>query len=109
MQRMGRQKHEGHKNGPWDNTKFLFVGGSNYVGACEPEENPTHAQGHMDRLLHREPGEVGRKATKRKAPDYNRAPPSSLTPSKSTPKTESKKWKYKNGVHITRGEGQCLY
>ena len=58
---------------------------------CEPEENPMNAQGHMGRLLNREPGEVRRKATKRKAPDYNRALPSSLTPSKSVQKTNSKK------------------
>ena len=83
--------------------------GQSYVEACEPDDNPTHAQGHMGRLFNREPGEVGWKATDRKGPDFNRAPPSSLTPSKSTPKAESKKWKYKNGGHITRGEGKCLY
>ena len=80
-----------------------------YVGACEPEDNSMHAQGHMGRLFNRVPGEVEQKATKRKGPDYNRASPSSLTPSKSTPKAESKKWKYKNEGQITRGEGKCLY
>ena len=64
--------------------------GQSYVEACEPEDNPTHAQGRMGRLFNREPGEVGRtalvlankrfstpkvgrKATKRKGPYYNRA------------------------------------
>jgi len=81
--------------------------GQSYVEACEPEDNPTHAQGHMGRLFNREPGEVGWKATDRKGPDFNRAPPSSLTPSKSTPKAVKSRVKkmeiQKRGAYHARG------
>ena len=84
--------------------------GQSYVKACEPEDNPTHAQGHMGRLFNREPGEVGRKATKRKGPDYNRAPPSSLRNTiEKYPKSRVKKNGNTKTVGISRAGKVSVY
>ena len=78
------------------------------VEAQEPDENPTHAQGHMGRHWKREPGKWGRKATKRKAPDENRALPSSITPSK-CPQKQSKKNGNTKMACIARDGGVSVY
>ena len=50
-----------------DTTEYLVDWGSNSAETWEPEANLRHAQDHIDRYVNREPGEDGRKGTKRKA------------------------------------------
>ena len=50
-----------------DSTEYLVDWGSNYDETWEPEDNLRHAQDHIDRYRIFEPGEDGRKGTKRKA------------------------------------------
>ena len=66
---MDRQEDKGQGVDAGDNAEYLVDWGGNYADSWEPEYNLCNAQEQIHQFLNAEPGEVGKKARKRKAQD----------------------------------------
>ena len=50
-------------------SNFWSIRGGNYADSWEPEENLRNAQAQLNQFLNDDPGQIGRKARKRKDGD----------------------------------------
>ncbi len=61
------KKIKGKRVDTGDNAEYLVDWGDNYADSWEPEVNLRNAQEQTHQFLNAEPGELGKKARKRKA------------------------------------------